>query len=101
MRKNRSAERRLRNQLGTARQRDWGDVWQEAHDWAIANHQPSPSMREHLVSWSLAGCGKISSTALGDEAITVLHSDGTLPMAGQWEIDNAIAHCTPSAVTSQ
>ena len=113
----------MRNQLGTARQRDWGDVWQEAHDWAIANHPTQslhhraafansvaylvtgasggsgPSMREHLVSWSLAGGGEISALTLGNEAITVLHPDGTLPMAGQlagqWRTEDAIAHCTP------
>jgi hypothetical protein len=54
-----------------------------------------PSLREHLCSWSLAGSGEISSLALGNEAITVLHPDGTLPMAGQWKIEDAIAHCTP------
>lgn len=119
LRKNQSAERRLKVQLGAERQRTWGDVWQIAYDWAIANHPTQslhhraafansvaylvtgasggsgPSMREHLVSWSLARGGEISSLALGDEAITVLHPDGTLPMAGQWRIEDAIAHCSP------
>lgn len=119
LRKNQSAERRLRVQLGAERQRTWGDIWQIASDWAIANHPSQsiyhreafansvaylitgasggsgPSMREHLVSWSLAGGGEISSLALGDEAITVLHPDGTLPRAGEWTIEDAIAHCSP------
>ena len=119
LRKNQSAERRLRNQLRANIARAWGDVWQEAHDWAIINHPTQslyhraafansvahlvtgasggsgPSLREHLCSWSLAGGGEISSTALGDEAITVLHPDRTLPMAGQWGVKDAIAHCAP------
>lgn len=52
-----------------------------------------PSIREHLVSWSLAGPEGLISTR-GD-ALTVIYPDGSLPRAGAWKIEQAIAHCDP------
>jgi len=55
-----------------------------------------PSIREHLVSWSLAGkSGSVEAIAIAGEAMTLLNPDGSLPMPGQWSFDAAIAHCEP------
>jgi hypothetical protein len=55
-----------------------------------------PSLREHLVSWSLAGLdGIVDSTSIGGEAMTLLRPDGSMYRPGQWGFDAAIAHCTP------
>jgi hypothetical protein len=53
-----------------------------------------PSVREHLVSWSLAGkSGKVEALNVGGEALTAMYPDGSMPMAGQWEFDAAVAYC--------
>jgi hypothetical protein len=55
-----------------------------------------PSLREHLCSWKLAGASGIVDTAsVGDEAVTMLRPDGSLPSAGVWGLDSAIAFCEP------
>lgn len=50
-----------------------------------------PSLREHLVSWSL---GTVGSTELAGQAMTTI-TPGDLPMPGQWKFDEAIAHADP------
>ena len=55
-----------------------------------------PSMREHLVSWSLAGeNGRIEAVNLGGESLTAIYPDRSLPSAGKWDFESAIAHCDP------
>lgn len=55
-----------------------------------------PSLREHLVSWkSVGNNGKIEASALGDESITLLFPDGSLPRSGDWTFEQAIAFCEP------
>lgn len=53
------------------------------------------SLREHLVSWSLAGRGAIEAVAWGDEAITAISPDGTLPRAGDWTFEAACSFAAP------
>ena len=50
-----------------------------------------PSMREHLVSWSL---GTVGSTKAMGQTITAI-TPGDLPMPGQWTFEDAIAHAAP------
>lgn len=97
------------------------DVLSQAMEWAIAHHPQSslahrcafansvqylvtggsggfggPSIREHLVSWSLAGDnGTIAVVNIGDEAMTALYPDGSLPIAGAWEFKAACNHAAP------
>lgn len=54
-----------------------------------------PSIREHCVSWSLAGDGfnALADTSLG--ALTLQMPDGRLPRAGDWEFDRACAFAEP------
>jgi hypothetical protein len=55
-----------------------------------------PSIREHLVSWSLAGqAGKVEAVSIGGESMTAIYPDGSLPSAGKWGLENAIIHCAP------
>lgn len=55
-----------------------------------------PSLREHLVSWSLAGStGDVGTISVNGEAIAFLKPDGSLTAPGQWDFDTAIAHCEP------
>jgi len=96
---------------------DWSTIHADAGGWARSHHPTSdtnhrkafanavtylvtgasggshgPSLREHLVSWSLMGIGG----KIGDfDGLTVLYPDGTLPRAGQWDYDDAIAFADP------
>lgn len=55
-----------------------------------------PSLREHLCSWSLAGPdGKVGSIDVAGTAMTAIHSDGSLPRAGNWTFEDAVKHCAP------
>jgi hypothetical protein len=55
-----------------------------------------PSLREHLVSWSLAGVnGQITAVDFGGQAVTAITPDGSLPLAGNWNFDTAVAHAAP------
>ena len=51
-----------------------------------------PSIREHLVSYSLAGeRGMVVPNKR--KGLTLVHPDGSLPMAGDWTFENACTHC--------
>lgn len=54
-----------------------------------------PSMREHAVSWSLAGDGDntLINTNLGP--LTMQTPDGRLPRAGNWKFDKACEFAAP------
>jgi hypothetical protein len=54
-----------------------------------------PSIREHIVSWSLVGDGERLrvKTELGE--MTVLKPDGRLNMPGEWELDAALEYAAP------
>lgn len=56
-----------------------------------------PTIRSHLVSWSLAGPGGTVSVTRTErfKEITVLYPDGTLPSPGTWEYTAAIKHAEP------
>jgi hypothetical protein len=56
-----------------------------------------PTIRSHLVSWSLAGPkGTISATNTPEYGlITTLYPDGSLPRPGEWSYTEAIAHAEP------
>jgi hypothetical protein len=97
------------------------DVLKNALDWAIEHHKDSslahrcafansvqylitgmsggfggPSLREHLVSWSLAGAnGSVNAIEVGGEAMTAIAPDGSLPRSGQWTFEDAVKHCVP------
>lgn len=87
---------------------DWSKIHADACGWARSHHPTAdtnhrqafanavtylvtgasggshgPSLREHLVSWGLMGIGG----KIGD--------DGTLPRAGQWDYEGAIAFAAP------
>lgn len=47
-----------------------------------------PSLREHLVSWALSGPN-------GRNEGMIQFPDGSLPSAGEWEYEKAIAFCAP------
>lgn len=50
-----------------------------------------PSVREHSVSWMLAGSrGKHEKLQTDLGAITLLYPDGTMPAAGQWGFEKAV-----------
>ena len=61
------------------------------------NSKHGPTIRSHLVSWSLAGPkGTISVTRTEKyERITVIYPDGTMTRAGQWDYSDAIQYATP------
>lgn len=48
-----------------------------------------PSIREHCVSWALAGDGFNESAETNIGTITVQYPDGRLPRAGEWEFEKA------------
>ncbi len=50
-----------------------------------------PSLREHLVSWSL---GAVGTTNIGGRTMTTI-TPGNLPMPGNWTFEAAIAHAAP------
>lgn len=53
-----------------------------------------PSLREHLVSWSLAGVnGSVNALEVAGQAMTAIYPDGSLPRAGEWSFEDAIVHC--------
>lgn len=54
-----------------------------------------PSIREHAVSWSLAGDGSNISMQTNLGALTVQFPDGRLPMAGEWEFEKACEFAAP------
>ena len=56
-----------------------------------------PTIRSHLVSWSLAGPGGTISVTRTESfsEITVIYPDGTMPRAGTWEYTAAIKHAEP------
>lgn len=96
---------------------DWIKIRDRAYQWAIAHHKDAddnhrqafansvaylvtgasggshgPSLREHLVSWSLMGIGGNVGSVGG---LTALYPDNSLPRAGEWEYGKAIAFATP------
>jgi len=50
-----------------------------------------PSLREHLVSWSLGTPGTIG---IGGQAMTTI-TPGNLPLPGSWSFEAAVAHAAP------
>jgi hypothetical protein len=50
-----------------------------------------PSIREHLVSWSLGEPRNVNVSGVAMTAIV----PGTLPMPGDWNFKAAILHCDP------
>lgn len=59
-----------------------------------------PSLREHLVSWSLAGLeGIVETTEVNINQVPVrlslIYPDGVLPRAGEWELNKALKHASP------
>ena len=55
-----------------------------------------PSLREHLVSWSLAGREGLNEAGnLNGVAITIQYPDGSLPRVGDWSFDKAVEFCNP------
>lgn len=53
-----------------------------------------PSIREHLVSWSLAGIsGNIEAVNFAGQALTTIYPDGSMARAGNWSFESAVAHC--------
>lgn len=96
---------------------DWAKIHSKALNWGKSNHANAdpnhrqafansvaylvtgasgghhgPSLREHLVSWSLMGIGGKVANING---LTAIYSDGTLPRAGEWEYEAAISFATP------
>jgi hypothetical protein len=51
-----------------------------------------PSIREHLVSWSLAVINSRNDTSL---RLTMQYPDGTIPTPGGWDYEKAIVFCEP------
>lgn len=56
-----------------------------------------PTIRSHLVSWSLAGPGGTISVTRTErfKEVTILYPDGTLPRPGTWEYTAALKHAEP------
>lgn len=59
----------------------------------------SPTIREHLCSWMLAGDGDISTieTSVNGsnyQPMTIIFPDGRLPRAGDWKFDRAVEVCS-------
>lgn len=50
-----------------------------------------PSLRQHLVSWSL---GTVGTVDVGGRAMTTI-TPGKLPMPGGWTFEAAVAHAAP------
>lgn len=52
-----------------------------------------PNLREHLVAWSLAGPkGSRGTVPTKKGNITVLKPDGSYPMPGKWDFEEACLH---------
>ena len=49
-----------------------------------------PSLREHLVSWSL---GEVGSVSVGGVAMTTVRP--TKPLPGEWQFEDAVAFAAP------
>lgn len=54
-----------------------------------------PSIREHCVSWSLAGDGYNVPTQVNLGELIVQFPDGRLPQAGRWTFDKACEFAEP------
>jgi hypothetical protein len=54
-----------------------------------------PSIREHCVSWALAGDGENIPVETNLGTLTMQIPDGRLPRAGEWEFDRACAFADP------
>ncbi|MEM9944687.1 MAG: hypothetical protein AAF810_01295 [Cyanobacteria bacterium P01_D01_bin.36] len=54
-----------------------------------------PSMREHAVSWALAGDGYNLSAETSIGSVTLQQPDERLPRAGQWDFDKAVEFAKP------
>lgn len=53
-----------------------------------------PSLREHLVSWKLAGeMGKNVSADTNIGTATIQFPDGSIPQAGKWRFAEAVCFC--------
>jgi hypothetical protein len=97
---------------------DWQEVFAKAHKWAVDNYQSNdyryaafgnsvaylvtgvsggsgPSIREHAVSWSLAGDGYNVPTETSLGTLIIQSPDGRLPMAGGWEFEKACEFAAP------
>jgi hypothetical protein len=57
----------------------------------ISGGYGGPSLREHLVSWSL---GTVGTTNVGGQAMTTI-TPGNLPLPGNWTFEAAVAHAAP------
>lgn len=99
---------------------NYTDVLEQAMQWAIANRPESsvqhkaalansvaylvtgasggyggPSIREHAVSWALAGDGYNVSADTNLGALTVQFPDGRIPRPGQWGFNAAVQFADP------
>lgn len=54
-----------------------------------------PSIREHLVSWSLAGDGTRGTIETNLGSLTVLYPDGRITPPGSWEFTSACLYAAP------
>lgn len=54
-----------------------------------------PSVRSHLVSWSLVGDGTRSQIETNLGSLTVLNPDGRIKSAGQWKFTEACEYAAP------
>lgn len=56
-----------------------------------------PTIRSHLVSWSLAGPGGTISVTRTEQfsQVTYIYPDGTMPRAGTWDYSAALKHAEP------
>ena len=54
-----------------------------------------PSVREHLVSWALAGDGHIGSVNTNLGSLTVITPDSRVKRAGEWSYAEAILFAEP------
>lgn len=54
-----------------------------------------PSVREHLVSWALAGDGSHTSVETNWGPLVMQIPDGRIPRAGSWDFDRACAFAEP------
>jgi len=57
----------------------------------ISGGYGGPSLREHLVSWSLGTTGAVN---IGGQAMTTI-TPGNLPLPGDWAFEAAVAHAAP------
>ena len=54
-----------------------------------------PSIREHCVSWALAGDGYNTTVQTNLGGLTMQFPDGRLPQAGQWTFEKACQFAEP------